>query len=127
MRDRGVWRGCAATAFGTALSADDPLSDVVDFLRDKRVLIVLDNCEQVTAGWLPKRAPGASQWCCTVQCGPAMASGTAKGGQPASPDPGDRLVGQGPRPADPRGGAKHRGKRNASIPRLRLEHDAKIR
>jgi predicted ATPase/DNA-binding winged helix-turn-helix (wHTH) protein len=35
------------TAFGTALRADDPLSGIVDFLRNKRVLVVLDNCEQV--------------------------------------------------------------------------------
>jgi predicted ATPase/DNA-binding winged helix-turn-helix (wHTH) protein len=35
------------TALGAALSADDPFLGVVDFLRNKRVLVVLDNCEQV--------------------------------------------------------------------------------
>jgi predicted ATPase/DNA-binding winged helix-turn-helix (wHTH) protein len=40
--------GSAVTvALGLTLRADDPLSQVVDFLRDKRILIVLDNCEQV--------------------------------------------------------------------------------
>jgi predicted ATPase/DNA-binding winged helix-turn-helix (wHTH) protein len=36
-----------ASALGVALRADDPVSAIVDFLRDKRCLIVLDNCEQV--------------------------------------------------------------------------------
>jgi predicted ATPase len=36
-----------ATALGAALSVDDPLLGVVDFLHNKRALVVLDNCEQV--------------------------------------------------------------------------------
>lgn len=35
------------SVLGVALRADDPIAGVVDFLRDKRGLIVLDNCEQV--------------------------------------------------------------------------------
>jgi hypothetical protein len=42
--------------FGTPLSADDPLSGVVDFLRDIRVLTVLDNWGRVIAGCLPTLA-----------------------------------------------------------------------
>jgi predicted ATPase len=36
-----------ASTLGLSLRADDPVTAVVDFLRDERVLIVLDNCEQV--------------------------------------------------------------------------------
>ncbi len=35
------------SALGLVLRADDPVSAVVDFLRNERLLIVLDNCEQV--------------------------------------------------------------------------------
>ena len=36
-----------ASTLGLVLRADEPVAAIVDFLRDKRVLIVLDNCEQV--------------------------------------------------------------------------------
>ena len=35
------------SALGLVLRADEPVSAIVDFLRDERLLIVLDNCEQV--------------------------------------------------------------------------------
>jgi predicted ATPase/DNA-binding winged helix-turn-helix (wHTH) protein len=35
------------SALGLVLRADDPISAVVEFLRNERLLIVLDNCEQV--------------------------------------------------------------------------------
>jgi predicted ATPase/DNA-binding winged helix-turn-helix (wHTH) protein len=36
-----------ASALGLTLPADEPIDAVVDFLRDQRILIVLDNCEQI--------------------------------------------------------------------------------
>jgi predicted ATPase/DNA-binding winged helix-turn-helix (wHTH) protein len=36
-----------ASTLGLVLRANDPVTAIVDFLRDERVLIVLDNCEQV--------------------------------------------------------------------------------
>ena len=36
-----------ASTLGLVLRADDPVAAIVDFLRDERLLIVLDNCEQV--------------------------------------------------------------------------------
>jgi predicted ATPase len=36
-----------ASTLGLVLRADEPVAAIVDFLRDERVLIVLDNCEQV--------------------------------------------------------------------------------
>jgi predicted ATPase len=36
-----------ASTLGIVLRADEPLAAIVDFLRDERLLIVLDNCEQV--------------------------------------------------------------------------------
>jgi predicted ATPase/DNA-binding winged helix-turn-helix (wHTH) protein len=36
-----------ASALGVAIAEIDPLQEVVQFLRDKRILVVLDNCEQV--------------------------------------------------------------------------------
>ena len=35
------------SALGLVLRADEPVLAVIDFLRDRRLLIVLDNCEQV--------------------------------------------------------------------------------
>jgi len=39
--------GALASTLGLVLRADEPVAAIVDFLRDERVLIVLDNCEQV--------------------------------------------------------------------------------
>jgi predicted ATPase/DNA-binding winged helix-turn-helix (wHTH) protein len=39
--------GALLAALGVAMRADDPLSGVIDFLRNKQTLIVIDNCEQV--------------------------------------------------------------------------------
>jgi predicted ATPase/DNA-binding winged helix-turn-helix (wHTH) protein len=36
-----------ASTLGIVLRADEPVAAIVEFLRDKRLLIVLDNCEQV--------------------------------------------------------------------------------
>ena len=36
-----------ASVLGFVLRADEPVAAIVDFLRDQRLLIVLDNCEQV--------------------------------------------------------------------------------
>ena len=36
-----------ASTLGLVLRANDPVAAIVEFLRDERVLIVLDNCEQV--------------------------------------------------------------------------------
>jgi predicted ATPase/DNA-binding winged helix-turn-helix (wHTH) protein len=36
-----------ASTLGLVLRADEPVAAIVNFLRDERVLIVLDNCEQV--------------------------------------------------------------------------------
>ena len=36
-----------ASTLGLVLQADEPLAAIVEFLRDERVLIVLDNCEHV--------------------------------------------------------------------------------
>lgn len=53
-----------ASLLGIAVSSDNPISDVVDFLADKQVLIVLDSCEQILgavarlAEALLKGAPG---------------------------------------------------------------------
>ena len=47
IEDASLVVSAVATELGAALSVDDPLSGVVDFLRNKRVLVVLDNCEQV--------------------------------------------------------------------------------
>jgi predicted ATPase/DNA-binding winged helix-turn-helix (wHTH) protein len=47
IEDPSLVVSAVAAALGTALREDDPPSGVVDFLRHKRVLIVLDNCEQV--------------------------------------------------------------------------------
>jgi predicted ATPase/DNA-binding winged helix-turn-helix (wHTH) protein len=35
------------SVLGVALRVDEPIAGIVDFLRDKRLLIVIDNCEQV--------------------------------------------------------------------------------
>jgi predicted ATPase len=39
--------GALATALGIAVREIDPLQEVVQFLQDKQLLVVLDNCEQV--------------------------------------------------------------------------------
>ena len=36
-----------ATALGLAVSADEPLADLIAYLRDKSLLLVLDNCEHL--------------------------------------------------------------------------------
>jgi predicted ATPase/DNA-binding winged helix-turn-helix (wHTH) protein len=43
----GLVLGAAAAVLGRVPNAEDPISAIVDYLRDRRLLIVLDNCEQV--------------------------------------------------------------------------------
>jgi len=47
VEDPSLVVSAVTVALGVGLRADDPLSEVVGFLRDKRALIVLDNCEQI--------------------------------------------------------------------------------
>jgi predicted ATPase/DNA-binding winged helix-turn-helix (wHTH) protein len=55
----------AASALGLAILSQDPLPGLITFLRDKKVLIVLDNCEHVIeaaaalADKVLREAPGA--------------------------------------------------------------------
>jgi len=39
--------GTVAAAFGLAIVSDDPLPNILEFLQQRRMLIVLDNCEHV--------------------------------------------------------------------------------
>jgi predicted ATPase/DNA-binding winged helix-turn-helix (wHTH) protein len=47
IEDASLVIGTVASALGLVERADEPVAAIVDFLRDARVLIVLDNCEQV--------------------------------------------------------------------------------
>ncbi len=47
IEDPALLTGAVATALGGVRRGDDPMSAIVELLRDRRLLIVLDNCEQV--------------------------------------------------------------------------------
>jgi predicted ATPase/DNA-binding winged helix-turn-helix (wHTH) protein len=47
IEDPSLVIGTLASTLGVVLRADEPVAAIVDFLRDGRFLIVLDNCEQV--------------------------------------------------------------------------------
>jgi predicted ATPase/DNA-binding winged helix-turn-helix (wHTH) protein len=50
LRDPGLVPSAIATLLGLEVRADDPLSGLVTLLRDKRTLLLLDNCEHVIEG-----------------------------------------------------------------------------
>ena len=45
--DPGLVAAAVATVIGVSVQPDDPVGSLVEFLRDKRQLLVLDNCEHV--------------------------------------------------------------------------------
>nr|WP_282572300.1 winged helix-turn-helix domain-containing protein [Roseomonas acroporae] len=65
IQDDGRVAAAVAAALGIARYAEDALPGILAFLRDSRVLLVLDNCERVVGGaaalaeQVLRRAPGA--------------------------------------------------------------------
>lgn len=53
LTDPAVILGAIASAIGCVVLGSDPESSIIAFLADKRILIVLDNCEHVIAGVSP--------------------------------------------------------------------------
>ncbi|GGF37480.1 transcriptional regulator [Aliidongia dinghuensis] len=47
VEDAALVLSAVVSALGIVRRADEPMAAIVDFLRDRRLLIVLDNCEQV--------------------------------------------------------------------------------
>jgi predicted ATPase/DNA-binding winged helix-turn-helix (wHTH) protein len=47
IRDAALVMSAVASALGIVQRTDEPMAAIVDFMRDRRSLIVLDNCEQV--------------------------------------------------------------------------------
>jgi predicted ATPase/DNA-binding winged helix-turn-helix (wHTH) protein len=47
LSDRDLVPSALASAFGLLVRSSDPTSSLIDFLRDKRMLLILDSCEHV--------------------------------------------------------------------------------